>query len=58
MNQNGSSLPRMNCHLRIGVTLSCSMVPISFSRTMFMLLRNMPTNVTSTASRPGTIRFL
>ena len=33
---NGDSLPTMSCQGRIGVTMSCSRVPISFSRTIPM----------------------
>ena len=42
----------------MGVTLSCSIVPISFSRTMFIDDRNAPIMVMSSTSMPGTIKVL
>ncbi|KAF5028044.1 hypothetical protein DSECCO2_663150 [anaerobic digester metagenome] len=56
--QKGINFPAINCVFRRGVTLICSMVPISFSRTTFIPERNMPIMVTSSTSIPGTINVL
>ena len=53
--QNGSSLAVMNCPRVIGVTLSCSSVPSSFSRAMFCALRSVAIIVTSETRIPGTM---
>jgi hypothetical protein len=45
----------MNCVLVMGVTLSCSRVPISFSRTMFIEATAVLTIVTRTTRIPGTM---
>ena len=51
---NGAHLPRMNSTGRIGVTMICSMVPASFSRTIAMLVSIRLTSITSIAMIPGT----
>ena len=55
MIRKGINFPMMNSNFRIGVTFNCSMVPISFSRTMFMAAKNMLTTVTKITRIPGTI---
>ena len=50
----GTVLPRMNSSLVIGVTMICSIVPISFSRTMAMLESISVTSASSKAMTPGT----
>ena len=50
----GTVLPRMNSLLRMGVTMICSMVPISFSRTTAMLERSMVMMRTMLAMTAGT----
>ncbi len=54
MTTKGVSLPRMSCQGRSGVTLSCSRVPISFSRTTAMEGRIMVTSISTMASTAGT----
>ena len=54
MTANGAHLPRMNSTGRIGVTMICSIVPASFSRTMAMLVSMRLTSITSIAMMPGT----
>ena len=44
----------MNSTGRIGVTMICSMVPISFSRTTAMLVSSSVTSMTIMAITPGT----
>ena len=44
----------MNSTGRMGVTMICSMVPVSFSRTMAMLVSIRLTSMTSVAMIPGT----
>jgi len=51
---NGAHFPRMNSTGRIGVTMTCSIVPVSFSRTIAMLVSIRPTSITSIAMIPGT----
>ena len=58
MIQNGMSFPAMNWIFFIGVTLICSMVPISFSRTMFIPERSSPMMVMSKTRMPGTMYVL
>ena len=53
MSTKGIVFPRMNSKGRIGVTKSCSMVPISFSRTAAMLVKSRETMVTIIAMMPG-----
>ena len=50
----GSVLPRMNSVGVIGVTMICSIVPISFSRTTAMLVSRSETTLTTTTITPGT----
>jgi hypothetical protein len=54
MTTNGAHLPRMNSTGRIGVTMICSIVPASFSRTIAMLVSISPISITSIAMMPGT----
>ena len=56
--QNGISLPAMNWILVIGVTLSCSRVPSSFSRVMFCAVSSRPMIVVSETISAGTIQYL
>ena len=51
---NGTVLPRMNSAGVIGVTMICSMVPISFSRTTAMLVSIRVMSITMMAMTPGT----
>ena len=53
--QNGSSFAVMNSAFVSGVTLSCSSVPISFSRAMFCAVSSVPIIVTSATRMPGTM---
>ena len=53
--QNGISLLAMNSARVTGVTLSCSSVPSSFSRTMFIDPSAVATIVTSSTRIPGTM---
>ena len=55
MTANGRHLPRMNSTGWIGVTMICSIVPASFSRTMAMLVSMRLTSITSIAMMPGTM---
>ncbi len=50
----GSVLPRMNSAGVMGVTMICSIVPISFSRTTAMLVNNRLTRLTTITITPGT----
>ena len=50
----GSVLPRMNSIGVIGVTMICSIVPISFSRTTAMLVSIKVISMTTIAITPGT----
>ena len=50
----GSVLPRMNSAGVIGVTMICSIVPISFSRTTAMLVNSRLTRLTTITITPGT----
>ena len=50
----GSVLPRMNSAGVIGVTMICSIVPISFSRTTAMLVKSRLTRLTTITITPGT----
>ena len=50
----GTVFPSTNSTGVIGVTMICSMVPISFSRTTAMLVRSSVTNVTTTTITAGT----
>ena len=54
MTANGKSLPTMSCQERIGVTMSCSRVPISFSRTTPIDERIMVITMRIMASTAGT----
>ena len=56
--QNGISLAAMNWTLVIGVTLSCSSVPSSFSRVMFCAVSRSPMIVVSETMSAGTIQCL
>ena len=56
--QNGISLAAMNWTLVIGVTLSCSSVPSSFSRVMFCAVSRRPMMVVSETISAGTIQYL
>ena len=53
MIQKGINLPRMKSRLRMGVTLICSMVPVSRSFTMLRALSMPPIMVTRMARMPG-----
>ena len=53
---NGSSLPTVSSHRFSGVTLSCSSVPSSFSRTMAIDPRTVVMTISSSASTPGTMK--
>ena len=50
----GIVLPRMNSAGVIGVTMICSIVPISFSRTTAMLVKSRLTRLTTITITPGT----
>ncbi|OQB91132.1 MAG: hypothetical protein BWX86_02088 [Verrucomicrobia bacterium ADurb.Bin122] len=50
----GADLPRMNSTGRIGVTMTCSMVPTSFSRTIAMLVSMRLISITNSEMMPGT----
>ena len=50
----GTVLPRMNSAGVIGVTMICSIVPISFSRTTAMLVSSSVISATTITSTPGT----
>jgi hypothetical protein len=52
--QKGISFPRMKVDFLMGETLICSIVPISFSETMFSAESIPPTSVTRNAKIPGT----
>ncbi len=54
MRTKGASLPRMSCHGRSGVTLICSRVPISFSRTTAIEGSIMVTSIRTMARTAGT----
>ena len=54
MATNGAHLPRMNSTGRMGVTMICSIVPVSFSRTIAMLVSMRLMSMTSVAMMPGT----
>ena len=56
--QKGNSFPMMNWYFFIGVTLICSKVPISFSRTIFIEDKNKVNIVTRRTKIPGTIKVL
>ncbi len=53
----GSSFPRMTATGEAGVTMSCSSVPRSRSRTMANAASRVPENVRRIATRPGIRRF-
>ena len=50
----GMVLPRMNSLGRSGVTISCSMVPASFSRTTAIEVNRSESSITRKATIPGT----
>ena len=50
----GTVFPRMNSLGVMGVTMICSMVPISFSRTTAILVNKRVTSMTNRAITPGT----
>ncbi|MCI0459448.1 MAG: hypothetical protein L0Z62_21065, partial [Gemmataceae bacterium] len=50
----GRSLPTISCQERRGVTMSCSMVPTSFSRTMPIEERTMVRIISTIARTAGT----
>ena len=50
----GSVLPKMSSRGRIGVTINCSIVPISFSRTMAMAVSDNVTSMMMFTTTPGT----
>ena len=54
MTTNGAHFPRMNSTGVIGVTMICSIVPTSFSRTIAMPVSMSVTSITSTDMIPGT----
>ena len=54
MIKKGTVFPKMNSIRRMGVTITCSMVPISFSRTMAMDVSIKQMTMSMTAMRPGT----
>ena len=54
MTTNGSSFPTSSCQGRSGVTMICSRVPISFSRTTAMEGSIMVTSISTMASTAGT----
>ncbi len=54
MTAKGTSLPTMSCQGRSGVTLICSRVPISFSRTTAMEGSIIVTSMSTMASTAGT----
>ena len=51
---NGSVLPIISSMGRIGVTINCSMVPISFSRTMAIAVSISVTIMMMLTTTPGT----
>jgi len=55
INTNGRVLPRISSNDRIGVTINCSMVPISRSRTIAMAVSSSEISSTTTAITPGTL---
>ena len=55
---NGASLPMMSCRGVMGVTMSCSSVPSSFSLTMASEVRMVVMIMRIIASTPGTMKFL
>jgi len=57
MIRKGMSFPAMSSSGRMGVTLSCSMVPISFSRTTAMEVSIMVMTSRMSPSTPGTMKF-
>ena len=56
--QYGISLPTMKVILGTGVTLICSMVPASFSPTMFIAGRNPVIKATTSITRAGIMGIL
>ena len=54
INAKGSVLPRISSTGRMGVTINCSMVPISFSRTIAMAVSISVTSVMMFTTTPGT----
>ncbi len=54
MRAKGTVLPRMNSAGVIGVTMICSIVPISFSRTTAMLVSSSVLKATTITITPGT----
>ena len=52
----GIALPMMSSKERIGVTISCSIVPCSFSRAMAIAVRITSDSISSTQMIPGTIK--
>src|SRR4030043_358184 len=57
MRKKGRSLPRMSSWGRTGVTMSCSMVPSSFSLTMPSDVSIMVMIIKTIASTPGIMKF-
>ena len=51
---NGSVLPSISSMGRMGVTINCSMVPISFSRTMARAVSMRVTSMMMLTTTPGT----
>ena len=56
MNAYGSSLPVISSQRASGVTLSCSSVPISFSRTIAIADRFVVITSSSSATMPGIMK--
>ena len=56
INQNGISFARTKVNLPMGVTLICSMVPVSFSITMFVAEKNPHIIINNIIIRAGIIR--
>ena len=54
MAAKGNVLPRISSMGRMGVTINCSMVPISFSRTIAMDVSVNVTNIIMFTITPGT----
>ena len=54
MRMKGMVLPRISSVALSGVTISCSMVPASFSRTTAMEVKSSDSSMTRKATIPGT----
>ena len=56
--QLGTSLERMSSERGTGETLSCSMVPTSFSPTVLSAVKAQPSSVSRITINPGTMKTL